>query len=137
MHFSNNNLVAFAAIAIAQSLTCRFLASHLTAVKTDTCLINALTEATSYPTADLALAKIKQCSVIIEGRLKGGVHTHFFTLRRRDLEREGVIWLKAFLHIHSLRKKRKIVRNSKSDNIRISVSCMHSMKKWKLLKAII
>ena len=108
MHFSNNNLVAFAAaIAIAQSLTCRFLASHLTAVKTDTCLINALTEATSYPTADLALAKIKQCSVIIEGRLKGGVHTHFFTLRRRDLEREGVIWLKAFLHIHSLRKKGK------------------------------
>ena len=88
MHFSNNNLVAFAAIAIAQSLTCRFLASHLTAVKTDTCLINALTEATSYPTADLALAKIKQCSVIIEGRLKGGVHTHFFTLRRRDLKRE-------------------------------------------------
>ena len=64
-----------------------------------------LTEATD---ADLAaLAKIKQCSVIIEGRLKGGVHTHFFHfVRRRDRE-EGVIWLKAFLHIHRLRKKKE------------------------------
>lgn len=107
MHFSNNNLVAFAAaIAIAQSLTCRFLASHLTAVKTDTCLINALTEATSYPTADLALAKIKQCSVIIEGRLKGGVHTHFFTLRRRDLKRERGLFGSKRFYIFTVSEKK-------------------------------
>ena len=66
-----------------------------------------LTEATD---ADLALlAKIKQCSVIIEGRLKGGVHTHiFFTLCGGEIEeRRGLFGLKRFYIFTDSEKKEK------------------------------